>query len=250
VQLNEAVCLVTGAASGIGRATALALAAAGADVIASDRDEDGLADVVAATGGSALACDLSLPGSAGRLAAGALSLRGRVDVLVNCAGIGLYGLVADQTGSDSERVIAVNVIAPIELTRGLLPTMVARGSGHVVNLGSIVGRVGRPYEAVYAASKGALAVFTESLRAELRATGVSASLVAPVAVDTRFFAERGVPYDRRWPRPVSAERIAAAVITAIRADRAEVFVPRWLALAARVHGAAPRTFRMLAARLD
>jgi short-subunit dehydrogenase len=250
VRLEGRICLVTGASSGIGRATAFALASAGAHVIASDRLEAALDDVVEVTGGRRLGCDLSRPGAGSRLAAEALSRWGRVDVLVNCAGVGLYGRVDEGAAGDSELVLAVNVIAPIELTRSLLPGMVERGSGHVVNVGSVVGHVGRPYEAVYAASKAAMAVFTESLRAELRTSGVGASLVSPAAVDTRFFAARGVPYGRRWPRPVGAERIAAAIVASIRNDRAEVFVPRWLAFAVRVHGAVPRAFRVVASRLD
>jgi short-subunit dehydrogenase len=152
--------------------------------------------------------------------------------------------------ADTAKLFAVNVLAPIELTQALLPGMHERGRGHIVNVGSIIGHVGRPKEAVYAATKAALVIFTESLRAELRGSGVSASLVTPVAVETDFFARRGAPYGRRWPRPVPAERIAAAIVDAIRDDRAEVIVPRGLGLAVRIHGAAPGLFRALANRFD
>src|SRR5262249_32916051 len=124
------------------------------------------------------------------------------------------------------------------------------GQGHVVNVGSIVGSVGRPREAVYAATKAALAIFTESLREELRGTGVHASLVTPAAGETSFFASRGMPYGRRAPAPGPPERIAAAIVDAIRRNRAEVIVPRWLGVAVRVHGAAPGAFRVLARRFD
>jgi short-subunit dehydrogenase len=224
------VCLVTGAASGIGRATVAALERAGARVLAVDRPE----------------ADLGEPGAAVRLAAQV----GDVDVLVNNAGIGLYGRVADLEADESRRALAVDLEAPIELTRALLPGMLDRGRGHVVNVGSIVGLVGRPNEAVYAAGKAGLAVFTESLRSELRGSGVSASLVVPAVVETRFFVERGAPYGRRWPRPVPAERVAAAIVEAIRRDRARVIVPGWLGAAVRLHGAAPRAFRALADRFD
>jgi len=227
MELRGSVCLVTGATGGIGRATVAGLAGEGGDVVAS-----GLEDV-----------DLSLPGAAARLAAEA----GPVDVLVNCAGVGQYGPVHE---ADAAKLFAVNVLAPIELTQALLPGMRERGRGHVVNVGSIVGHVGRPNEAVYASTKAALAVFTESLRAELRGTGVSASLITPTAVDTDFFARRGAPYGRRWPKPLPPARIAAAIVVAIRDDRAEVCVPGWIGLAARVHGAAPRLYRALARRFD
>jgi short-subunit dehydrogenase len=231
VELRGSVCLVTGASSGIGRATAAALLASGAEVFAS-----GLEDV-----------DLTVPGAPGRLAAAALDAHGRVDVLVNCAGAGQYGAVED---ADAAHLVALNVLAPIELTQALVPAMRERRRGHVVNVGSIVGRVGRPREAVYAATKAALAVFTDSLREELRDSGVGASLVTAAAVETAFFASRGTPYGRRLPALAPPERIAAAIVDAIRHDRAEVIVPRWLGIAVRVHGAAPEAFRVLARKFD
>jgi short-subunit dehydrogenase len=230
VRLEGSRCLVTGAASGIGRATAAALELAGAQVTAVDRPD----------------ADLAEPGAAARLAAQV----GDVDVLVNNAGVGLYGRVAELDPDAARHVLAVDLEAPIELTRTLLPGMLARGHGHVVNVGSIVGLVGRPNEAVYAAGKAGLAIFTESLRSELRGSGVSASLVVPAVVETRFFAERGAPYGRRWPRPVAPERVAAAIVDAIRRDRARVVVPGWLGVAVGLHGAAPRAFRALADRFD
>jgi short-subunit dehydrogenase len=230
VRLDGSVCLVTGAASGVGRATADALGRAGARVVAVDRPD----------------ADLAEHGAAATLAANV----GDVDVLVNNAGVGLYGRVAELEPNAAARVVTVDLTAPIELTRALLPGMLARGRGHVVNVGSIVGLVGRPNEAVYAATKAGLATFTESLRSELRGSGVGASLVVPAVVDTRFFAERGTPYGRRWPRPVAPERVAEAIVDAIRRDRARVVVPGWLGLAVRLHGAAPRSFRALADRFD
>jgi short-subunit dehydrogenase len=230
VRLEGTVCLVTGAAGGIGRATTAALEAVGARVVPVDRPEADLAD----------------PGAAALLAAQV----GAIDVLVNNAGVGLHGCVAELEVDAARRVLWVDLQAPIELTRALLPGMLARGRGHVVNVGSIVGLVGRPREAVYAAGKAGLAVFTESLRSELRGSGVSASLVVPAVVDTRFFAERGEPYGRRWPRPVTPERVAGAIVDAIRRDHARVVVPSWLGVAVRLHGAAPRTFRALADRFD
>ena len=230
MRIDGSVCLVTGAASGIGRATAAALEDAGALVVAVDRPE----------------ADLARPSEAARLAADV----GDVDVLVNNAGVGLYGRVAELDVDEARRVLAVDLEAPIELTRALLPGMLARGRGHIVNVGSIVGLVGRPNEAVYAAAKAGLAVFTESLRSELRGTGVNASLVVPAVVETSFFAERGAPYGRRRPRPLPPEHVAATIVDAIRRDRACVVVPRWLGVAVRLHGAAPAAFRALADRFD
>ena len=227
VELRGSVCLVTGGTSGIGLATVAALRAAGAEVTATGEED----------------ADLSQPGAAARVASEVCS----VDVLVNCAGIGAYG---DVENVDAARMLAVNVLAPIELTQLLLPRMRERGRGHIVNVGSIVGHVGRANEAVYAATKAALAIFTESLREELRNTGVGVSLVTPVAVESDFFARRGVPYGRRRPKPLPPERIADAIVDAIRRDRAEVVVPRSATLAIRAYGVSPRAFRALARLFD
>jgi short-subunit dehydrogenase len=248
--LADSVCLVTGATGGIGRATVLALANVGADVIASGRDEAVLRELEANANAVSIAADLAGPGAAAQLAQDALALRGRVDVLVNCVGVGAYGPFVTRDDATLERLVAVNLVAPIELTRALLPGMLERGSGHVVNVGSIVAHVGRKLEVEYAATKAALAVFSESLRAELLGTGVNVSLVSPGVVDTGFFERRGAAYDRQRPRPVPPELVAAAIVRAIRARRAEVLVPGWLALAVRLRGVAPSLYRALARQFD
>jgi short-subunit dehydrogenase len=244
------VCLVTGATSGIGRAIAVQLARRGARVLVSGRDPVALEEVATATGGSALRADLAEPGAASRLAASALAEHGRVDVLVNCAGRGLHGPVAELDPVELDGLVRLNVTAPIELTRALLPAMLERRRGHIVNVGSVVGQVGRRNEAAYAATKAALAVFSESLAAELAGTGVAVTLVTPGVVRTQFFERRGRPYDRRWPRPVAAEVVAARVIGALESRRAEVVVPRWLTLPVRLRGVLPGLYRALARRFD
>jgi short-subunit dehydrogenase len=228
--LSGRTCLVTGAGGGIGGAIARELEAAGATVIRSDVGD----------------FDLATPDGPRRLAAAA----GRVDVLVNCAGAGLYGPVAELDLPGVARITALNLLAPIALTRELLPGMLERGEGHIVNIASLVAHVPKRDEAAYAATKAGLAGFTRSLREELRGTGVGVSLISPAVVDTPFFAGRGGPYRRRWPRPVSPDRVARATILAIRNDRAEVVVPRWLTVAARLYGATPGLYRTLARRFD
>ncbi|MGA9760999.1 MAG: SDR family NAD(P)-dependent oxidoreductase [Gaiellaceae bacterium] len=250
LNLRGAVCLVTGASSGIGRAAAFELRRAGCELVVSSDEEELLAELAREIGATALAFDLSLPGAARELARAALALHERVDVLVNAAGIGLYRPVAETSPQEIERVLAVNVASPIQLTGALLPGMLERRRGHIVNIGSVIAHAGRKNEAVYAASKGALELFTESLRFELYGSGVGASLVSPAVVETRFFERRGVPYDRRRPAPIAPERVARAVVEAIRRDRAEIVLPAWLGLVGRVRGLAPGTFRRLERRFD
>jgi len=248
VELENAVCLVTGASSGIGRAAALALAAAGARVVPLGRDRDALEQLPMAD--SAIVADLAREGEAARAAEDALAAFGRVDVLVNNAGIGWAGPLVEIEREDAERLVAVNLMAPLLLARAVLPPMLEERRGWIVNVGSIVGHVGVRDEAVYAATKGGLVAFSYSLRQELAGTGVGVSLVSPGVIDTRFFERRGAPYTRRRPRPLPPERVAEAIVEAIRRERAEIFVPRWLALPARLQGAAPGLYRVLARRLS
>ncbi|MBX6386470.1 MAG: SDR family NAD(P)-dependent oxidoreductase [Microbispora sp.] len=244
MRLAGARVLVTGASSGIGAATALELSARGAHLVLSGRDEEALAGVAARTGGRPLPADLA-DGTVDRAAD--LAVRaGPVDVLVACAGEGWSGPLARMSGGTAERLIAVNLTAHVQLTRLLLPGMLERGRGHLVYIASIAGVVGVREEAVYAATKAGLLAFAESLRYEVPGIGVTA--VVPGVVDTPFFARRGRPYTRRRPAPVPPERVARAVAVAVERDHAEVYVPAWLRLPARVHGAAPGVFRVLARR--
>jgi short-subunit dehydrogenase len=241
VELRGAVCLVTGASSGIGRATALRLTREGARVVALGRDRTALESLGA---WRLVVADLAEAGAA----RGVADEAGDIDVLVNNAGLGWAGPFPEMVSDEIERLVRVNLLAPVLLARALVPGMIARGRGHVVNVASIVGHTGGRGEAVYAATKGALVAFTESLRLELAGSGVRVSLVTPGVIQTRFFERRGAPYARRWPRPIPPERVADAVVAAVRRGRAEVFVPGWLAGPARLRGVAPGLFRRLVGR--
>ena len=240
MDLGGAVCLVTGASSGIGRATAVRLVESGADVLALGRNLPALE----ATGGRPIVCDLT---DDAQLEA-AVAAAGPVDVLVNNAGIGWAGPFAELDRETLDRLVRVNLVAPVLLTRAFLPGMLERGRGHIVNVGSIVGLVGAKNEAGYASTKGGLVAFTESLCQQLAGSPVHVSLVTPGAIATNFFERRGSPYVRRFPRAVEADRVAEAIVAAVRSDRTEVYVPRWMALPPRVHGLLPGLYRRLAAR--
>jgi short-subunit dehydrogenase len=243
------VCLVTGASSGIGRATALRLARRGARVIALGRDQSALDQVAAMTSGTTIRADLSKPEDVDRAAAQALAGEGPVDVLINNAGQGWAGPFADMDLERAERLVQTNLLAPMRLTRAVLSGMLQRGEGHIVNVSSIAGHVGVRDEAVYAATKAGLIAFSESLRQELSGTRVGVSVVSPGVVATQFFDRRGRPYERRSPRPISADRVAGAIERAIRTGRPQIFVPGWMALPAWLRGVWPWLYRKGAGRL-
>ena len=250
MRLDGAVALVTGASSGIGAATAAALATAGASLLLSGRDEARLAEVAARTGGTAFGGDLAMPGGAAALAeqAKAAAARGGIDVLVNNAGLGWAGPTGEIPAAKVTELATVNLAAPIELTRLLVPGMAERGRGGVAFVSSIAGVTGVRGEAVYAATKAGLAAFAESLAYEVAGRGVTVSVIVPGVIDTPFFSRRGTPYRRARPAPIPAGRVAAAIVSALEHDRPVVYVPGWLRFPAWLHGTAPAAFRALAAR--
>ncbi|MYD92575.1 MAG: SDR family NAD(P)-dependent oxidoreductase [Chloroflexi bacterium] len=228
MDIAGSTALVTGASSGIGRAVAIALAGSGAQIVGLGRDVPALRSLAAATGATVLKVDLESADELERFVEHSLPDLPPVDILVNCAGSGRYGPLAEHGAEDIDRLLDVNVRAPIALTKAVLPGLVQRGHGRVVNVASIAGRLGVPNETVYSASKGALAVFSRALDAELGNTGVGVTVVLPGAVQTSFFERRGAPYDRRWPRPLPPERVARTIVRAITRDKSEVVVPGWL----------------------
>lgn len=242
------VALVTGASSGIGRATAIALARRGARVLVHGRDAERTTDVARRVDGTALLGDLDEPHAADDLAVRAGEVHGRVDLLVANAGIGLSAPFTSMDPTDIDRLLAVDLASPIRLARAVLPGMVERGTGRLVLVSSVAGRTGVAGEAVYAAAKAGLDVFAESVRLELSGTGVGVTTIVPGVVDTPFFSTRGRHPVRRVPRAVGADRVAEVVADAIVHDRAEVWVPRWLRVAPLVRGLTPGAYRVLAAR--
>ena len=248
MRLAGAIALITGASSGIGAAAAVALAQAGTRLILTGRDTERLSAVAALTGGLALPADLADPAGPDQLIESALSHAGRIDLLVCNAGAGWAGPMSDLPRTKATELLAVNLLAPVQLARLVAPGMAERGFGRLIFVSSIAGVTGVRHEAVYAATKAGLNCLAESLGYELAGTGAGVSVVLPGVVDTPFFHRRGQPYDRRLPAPIPPERVARAILAAAQHDLDTVYVPGWLRFPAWLHGASPRTFRWLARR--
>ena len=237
---NGKWALITGAASGIGRALAHELARAGANIIIADVDQEGMqaAAEEIGDGGKALClkCDLTRPAEVEALARDALDSAGRVDVLINNAGIAHVCEAKDLSIEEWDRITAVNLRAPILLTHHLLGHMIERGSGHIVNLASMAGLIPIPGMAPYTTTKFGLVGFSEALRVELRPFGIGVTVVCPGVVATPIIQTstiKGFSDQLRDPPAVitiSPERAAKIILRAVRKNRARV-IPA--ALAAR-----------------
>ncbi len=241
--ISEWKALVTGGSSGIGAAIAEGLAAAGCRLVVLGRDSDRLDALARRTGAHTLVADLSSAEGLSRAADAAAG----VDLLVNSAGRGWAGDLAGMAEPDIDALVALNLLAPLRLSRAALPGMRERGRGHLVFVSSIAA-VGVGSEAVYAATKAGLRTFAASVRHEVAGEGIGVTTLLPGAVRTPFFDHRGRAYDRRFPRQIAPAEVASALLQAIERGKAEVFVPRWLTVPARLQGAVPELFHRLARR--
>lgn len=248
MDLDGSVAIVTGASGGIGLAIARALTERHAQVIAVDVAADELAKTAADIGAEAFVADVRDPKHADDVVQHVLDRYGRLDVVVANAGIGWAGLFSEMPVQRISDLVAVNVAAPMLLARAAVPSMIAARRGAVVFISSIAGSMLVTDEAVYSATKAAVDGFAEPLRDELRGHNVTVSTVVPAAVRTRFFDSRGEPYGRRFPRMVTPERIATAVIDCIDNGTPRRVVPGWILLPIRLRGIAPATFRSIARR--
>jgi NAD(P)-dependent dehydrogenase (short-subunit alcohol dehydrogenase family) len=222
--------LVTGVASGIGRAIALRLAAEGVNLYVVDIDEPGLADTVQQAHQAGVEvigrrCDVGEPSQVSSVVAEILSRWGGVDILVNNAGITYYGPTVQMSADHWDRVLRVNLHSHIQFTRELLPSLLERREAHVVNVCSMFGLVGMPKLAAYSTTKFALVGFSESLRNECGRNGLGVTALCPGFVDTNLFtsAPLGTKQKEHKVPPrifrTTPEKVARAAVKAIRRNR-------------------------------
>jgi short-subunit dehydrogenase len=224
------VVMVTGASSGIGAATARLLARRGDTVALVARRADRLDEVLAdclphAPASRRWAADLGDPPAAANLALEIWDAYDGIDVVVNNAGIPMRRPVARLTMAEVERVMTVNYYSPVAITLALLPRMLERRHGTVVNVSSLGGRLGITTEAAYCGSKFALAGWSEAAAADLVGTGVHVKLVLPGAIDTEIWDQPGNDAPVYTGPLVPAEEVAEGMVEALDSDRFEHYLP-------------------------
>jgi short-subunit dehydrogenase len=234
-QIAEKVIIITGASSGIGRETALILAREGAKLVLVARRPEPLEKVrseLAVTGASilVLSLDLKRREDVERMVKVTRERFGRIDVLINNAGFGFFGTVENTPPSVVKDIFALNFEAALYATQLVIPVMRAQKSGQIINISSVAGKRGLPLSGIYCATKFALDGLTQSLRLELKDSGIDVSLVNPAATDTAFFGNirRGDVVGKFKPMGYvqSPWAVAAAIVSCIRNPKLEVYPHR------------------------
>jgi len=240
--------LLTGATGGIGQAIARALDERGARLQLTARRTEQLEQIAAGLNGQAEVLPADLTDASG---AAALAERaGKVDVLVANAGLPASGPIDDFSAEQIDRALDVNLRAPIQLTRALLPGMIERGSGHVVLMSSLSGKIASVGSSLYSATKFGLRGFAAGLREDVEPLGIGVTVVFPGFVsDAGFFAESGVKLPR-WVGTRTPEQVADGVVRGIERERPEVDVaPLSLRVGTRISELVPVTAARVQRRL-
>ncbi|NDJ22074.1 SDR family NAD(P)-dependent oxidoreductase [Nostoc sp. B(2019)] len=218
--------VLTGASGGIGAFIARALAKEQATIVSVSRSQKGLdqicAEVEAAGGkGISIPFDLSKLEKLSVLTQQIHQLAGPIDILINNAAIEKYRPFQNYTLEDFQSILTTNLLAPMELTRLLLPSMLERNSGHIVNIASSAGKKGAPYNSIYSASKAGLIMWSDAIQQELASTNVGVSIVCPGCTDAGMYhaLDITVPSTARVAQPTE---VADAILQSIKQNQKEV----------------------------
>lgn len=248
--LEHRVVVITGASSGLGRATAMELAGRGCQLVLAARDREALEDTARECEGALVVeTDVTSMADVQKLADATMAAFGRIDVWINNAGITLYGFLEDAPLEEHERVIETNLYGAIYGARAVVPIFRAQHRGTLINVGSVLSTVGQAYVPSYVISKFGVHGLTEALRVELAdERDIHICTIFPYAIDTPHF-ESAANYIGHEPRALpptqSPETVARAIAGLIAKPRRTRFVPRTIRLGVLAHALMPRTTERL-----
>ncbi len=258
MKIRGALALVTGASSGIGAASAKALAGAGARVVLLARTAaalEGVAAEIARMGGTAhvVPVDLTDPDATARAAERVIAEAGVPDLVVNNAGAGQWRSVVETTPQEAREMMAAPYFAAFGVTRAFLPGMLARGTGHLVNVTSPAAYLAIPAAAAYTVARWAMRGFTEALRADLYGTRIRVSLFMPGKVSSAYWqhnpgSEERIPGLGNLIPTLTPDQAAAALVRGIERDRRLIVQPFLLRAFLELHWLCPRLVEWMAWR--
>lgn len=249
MKLRERTVIVTGASSGIGRETAREFARAGSNVVLASRKGAALESLAGELGGLpgrrlAVPTDVRDEGAVRSMVARAVEEFGRVDVLVNNAGVGLDATIAQGSIENMRYVMDVNFFGAIHCIQAVVPHMKERGGGCIVNVSSVAGRIAMPYSGLYSATKAALNAITDALRMEVEEFGINVIAIYPGFTETSFrenvIREMELPPPSRLLRAAPASAVARTIVRAVRQGAREAYVTPADAAAVAVRNVSPR----------
>ena len=230
--MTQRTVIVTGASSGIGMETAVAFARRGYAVVLAARRADRLdqvADQCRATGGTAMAVptDVADRRQVEALVARTMDAFGRVDVMVNNAGFGLFALVHETGEQDMRRIFETNFFGVFHGCHAVAPIMIRQRSGHIFNVSSVIGKRGTPFHGAYSATKFAIVGLSDSMRVEMRPYGVHVTCVCPALTATEFFqhsrrSRAAESSFQRFKAIMPASAVARGIVAAVGKDRPEI----------------------------
>lgn len=253
MEFSGKVALVTGASSGIGRSTAFALAEKGCDLVLVGRDRERLAKTKAdilQKGVRALAavCDVSSHKNVRDMVSIVLKEFGKIDILVNCAGFGIYKPFEDHTLEDIEGQMKTNFFGTVYCTKEVAAHMLERGKGNIVNVASMAGKLSFPNYSGYCASKFAVVGFTESIYHELKPKGIFVHLVCPAGTQTAFFNHpsfEGNSHRTHYTQMMMPEEVASKIIDSIEKNIFETHVNFRESMIVKAKNVFPTLFRQI-----
>jgi len=244
-ELKNKVVVITGASSGIGALTAQMLIRHGAIPVLVARSEDKLKAISAGMQGKhgIYICDVRDSAAVGETFAEILHAYGRIDILLNNAGYGKFAGFTDMPVDEFDDMMDVNYMGIVRCTKAVVPHMLERGSGQIVNVASMAGKIGSSRAVTYTASKHAVLGFTNALRQELRKSGIIVSAVNPGPIATDFFkiADPSGNYEKNVAKMMmTPEHVSAKIIMTMEKGREETDLPGLAALGIRLYGLFPR----------